>query len=131
MPPYLNFTSLNKLLHCIVNIYACVLYVCIDCLLLCHSCCMARVVFVNKVLFCSVLFCYNVPYGTLMAIKHLKTCFIIISHWPSVIAVCYSYRIKLYRINIIRDMVMQLNVTHLPKTGQYSKHMVASQTSWL
>ena len=55
MPPYLNFKSLNKLLNCIVNIYACVLYVCIDCLLLCHSCCMARVVFVNKV--CSVLFC--------------------------------------------------------------------------
>ena len=36
-----------------------------------------------------------------------------------------------YRINIIRDMVMQLNFTYLPKTGQYSKHMVASQTSWL
>ena len=44
---------------------------------------------------------------------------------------CYCYRIKLYRINIIRDMVMQLNFTHLPKTGQYSNHMVASQTSWL
>ena len=49
----------------------------------------------------------------------------------SMIAICYRYRIKLYRINIIRDMVMQLNFTHLPKTGQYSKHMVASQTSWL
>ena len=45
------------------------------------------------------------------------------------IAVCYGYRIKLYRINIIRDMVMQLNFTYLPKTGQNSKHMVASQTS--
>ena len=43
----------------------------------------------------------------------------------SMIAVCYCYRIKLYRINIIRDMVMQLNFTHLPKTGQYSNHMVA------
>ena len=49
----------------------------------------------------------------------------------SMIAVCYGYRIKLYRINIIRDMVMQLNFTYLPKTVQYSKHMVASQTSWL
>ena len=38
---------------------------------------------------------------------------------------------KLYIINIIRDIVMQLNFTHLPKTRQYSKHMVASQTSWL
>ena len=47
------------------------------------------------------------------------------------IAVCYGYRIKLYRINIIRDMVMQLNFTYLPKTGQHSKHMVVSQTSWL
>ena len=42
------------------------------------------------------------------------------------IAVCYGYRIKLYRINvvvvvnIIRDMVMQLNFTYLPKTGQHS-----------
>ena len=26
---------------------------------------------------------------------------------------------------------MQLNFTYLPKTGQHSKHMVASQTSWL
>ena len=49
----------------------------------------------------------------------------------SIIAVCYGYRIKLYRINIIRDMVMQLNFTYLPKTGQHSKHIVASQTSWL
>ena len=49
----------------------------------------------------------------------------------SMIAVCYGYRIKLYRINIIRDMVMQLNFTYLPKTGQHSKNMVASQTSWL
>ena len=49
----------------------------------------------------------------------------------SMIAVCYGYRIKLYRINIIRDMVMQLNFTYLPKTGHHSKHMVASQTSWL
>ena len=35
----------------------------------------------------------------------------------SMIAVCYGYRIKLYRINvvvvnIIRDMVMQLNFTY-------------------
>ena len=45
----------------------------------------------------------------------------------SMIAVCYCFRIKLYRINIIRDMVMQLNFTHLPKTEQYSKHTVASQ----
>ena len=49
----------------------------------------------------------------------------------SMIAVCYGYRIKLYIINIKRDMVMQLNFTYLPKTGQHSKHMVASQTSWL
>ena len=49
----------------------------------------------------------------------------------SMIAVCYGYRIKLKRINIIRDMVMQPNFTYLPKTGQHSKHMVASQTSWL
>ena len=33
--------------------------------------------------------------------------------------------------NIIRDMVMQLNFIYLPKTGQHSKDMVASQTSWL
>ena len=49
----------------------------------------------------------------------------------SMIAVCYGYRIKLYRSNIIRDMVMQLNFTYLPKTGQHLKHMVVSQTSWL
>ena len=49
----------------------------------------------------------------------------------SMIAVCNGYRIKLCRINLIRDMVMQLNFTHLPKTEQHSKHMLASQTSWL
>ena len=49
----------------------------------------------------------------------------------TMIAVCNGYRIKLYRINIIRGMVMQLNFTYLPKTGQHSKYMVVSSTSWL
>ena len=56
-----------------------------------------------------------------------------LSHWHSVND---SRLLRLqdkviYMINIIRDMVMQLNFTYLPKTGQHSKHMVASQTSWL
>ena len=53
MQPYLNFTSLNKLFHCIVNIYACVLYVCIVCSYAIH------VVWPEQYLsikFCSVLF---------------------------------------------------------------------------
>ena len=43
----------------------------------------------------------------------------------SMIAVCYGYRIKLYRIDIIRDMIMQLNFTYL------QKKLDSIQNTWL